>query len=140
MTPEHLGKALLDGVSEGLVVCDASGAIRFWNRGAERIFGYMAGDAIGSSLDIIIPERLRERHWAGWRQAMSDGVTRYGDGVLLCVPASTRSGRHISIEFSITMLSDPEGRVEGVAAIIRDVTAAYEERRRLREALAARDG
>jgi PAS domain S-box-containing protein len=112
--------------------------IRFWNRGAIRIFGFTAEEAIGASLDLIIPERLRNRHWDGYERVMASGETRYGAGDLLAVPAVAKGGRQISVEFTIILLQDSERRVSGMAAILRDVTPRFEELRRLRRELAQR--
>jgi PAS domain S-box-containing protein len=112
--------------------------IRFWNRGAIRIFGFTAEEAIGASLDLIIPERLRNRHWDGYERVMASGETRYGAGDLLAVPAVAKDARQISVEFTIILLQDSERRVSGMAAILRDVTPRFEELRRLRRELAQR--
>ena len=137
--PDALGRLLVEGMPDALLVADAEGMIRFWNDGAERIFGFPAEEAIGQSLDIIVPERLRERHWAGYHRTMRTGRTRYAAGDLLSVPATTRDGRRISVQFSMMPLPAPDGGLHGVAAIMRDVTAEFEERKELRKQLQARD-
>ena len=124
---------------DGVVIVDREGAIRYWNRGAERIFGHPASATIGSSLDVIIPERLRQRHWDGFRAAMARGSTKYGEDDLLAVPATAADGRTVSIEFSVVLLVDGDGAVRHVGAIIRDVTArraAEQDMRRRLEAFA----
>lgn len=124
---------------DGVVIVDREGAIRYWNRGAERIFGHPASATIGSSLDVIIPERLRQRHWDGFRAAMARGSTKYGEDDLLAVPAIAADGRTVSIEFSVVLLVDGDGAVRHVGAIIRDVTArraAEQDMRRRLEAFA----
>ena len=124
---------------DGVVIVDREGAIRYWNRGAERIFGHPASAMIGSSLDVIIPERLRQRHWDGFRAAMARGSTKYGEDDLLAVPAIAADGRTVSIEFSVVLLVDGYGEVHHVGAIIRDVSArraAEQDMRRRLEALA----
>jgi PAS domain S-box-containing protein len=123
---------------DAIVYADAEGVIRFWNRGAERIFGFAEPEAIGSSLDIIIPESLRARHWQGYRTTMRTGNTRYGAGEILAVPAMRKDGRRISIEFTILPFHDEAGGMIGIAAILRDVTMRFEEMRALRRELAAR--
>jgi PAS domain S-box-containing protein len=128
---------ILDGSPDAIVVCEPSGHVEFWNRGAERIFGFSRAEAVGASLDLIIPQRLRVRHWTGWKTAMSTGETRYGEGQLLAVPALRKDGRQISIEFSIQLLRDAYGRVEWVVAIIRDVTERYNRDKALRTELKA---
>jgi PAS domain S-box-containing protein len=135
--PDELARRLLAGMPDGLVVSDADGIIRFWNAGAERIFGFSAGEAIGQSLDIITPEPLRVRHWAGYHETMRTGRTKYGAGDLLSVPAIRKDGRRISIQFSIVPIAGPDGTLQGIAAIMRDVTADFEERKALRRELGA---
>ena len=110
--------------------------ITFWNPGAERIFGFSSAQAVGQSLDLIIPENLRNRHWTGYRHAMATGESRYGHGDLLSVPGLTRDSRRISVEFTIVMLRDANNRPVGTAAILRDVSKRFEETRELRRKLA----
>ena len=121
---------------DAIVVADRQGVIRFWNAGAEATFGYPAAEATGKSLDLIIPESLRQRHWTGYDVAMSRAATKYG-AESLKVPALHQSGRRLSIEFRILLLRDGRGALVGIAAFLRDVTAAWEEQRELRRRLAA---
>jgi PAS domain S-box-containing protein len=111
-----------------VIVADAAGTIRFWNPAAEAMFGLTASDAIGQSLDVIIPEKLRERHWDGYRRVMETGESSYA-GRTLAVPALRADGTRISVEFTVTMLPGEDGSVAGIAAIMRDVTAEWEARR-----------
>ena len=131
-----LADTILATSGDAILATDRDGVIRFWNPGAVRIFGFTEGEAIGGSLDLIIPERLRPRHWDGWRRVISTGQTRYGTGDLLAVPATTKDRRQISVEFAITLLRGSDQQVIGVAAILRDVTARFEETRRLKRQLA----
>ena len=135
--PTRLGQAILDSPADAIVYSDRDGLIRFWNPGAERIFGYAAAEAFGQSLDIIIPEGLRARHWEGYRQVMETGESRYGHGDLLRVPGIRKDGSRLSLEFTIATLRGPEGRIAGIAAVLRDVTAQFNEMRDLRKRLAA---
>ena len=128
-----LGDALLQTMSDAIVASDRDGRIGFWNPGAERIFGFSRTEAIGQSLDLIIPERLRARHWAGYTKVMRTGESRYGHGDLLSVPALRKDGTRLSIEFTIVPLKDEAGAMAGMAAILRDVTARFEEMRALRQ-------
>lgn len=123
--PRDLPGRLLDESPDAILICDRSGIVRYWNAAAERVFGFTATEALGGSMNLIIPERLRARHWVGWESAMKTGVTRYGEGQLLAVPALHKDGRRISIEFSIQFIKDADGQTKWVAAIIRDVTARY---------------
>ena len=105
LDPAHFADRLVSGMSDAIVYADAEGVIRLWNRGAARIFGFAEAEALGSSLDIIIPEGLRERHWQGYRATMRTGQSRYGDGHILSVPALRKDGARISVEFSIVPFS-----------------------------------
>ena len=127
---------LVANAGDAVVVADPTGIIRFWNAAAVRMFGHTEQDAIGASLDIIIPEKLRERHWDGYRQTMASGKTKYGER-LLAVPALRADGTRISVEFTVTLLHDESGGIHGIAAILRDVTARWEERRALERRLQA---
>lgn len=133
---ERFALTLARDASDAIIYADSEGVIRFWNHGAERIFGFAEGEALGRSLDIIIPERLRARHWAGYAATMESGVTRYGSGEILAVPAMHKDGRRISVEFTVLPFRDDAGRMKGIAAILRDVTARFEEMRALRAQLA----
>jgi len=133
---DRIGQTLLTTVSDAIIATDRSGIISFWNPGAERIFRCPAADALGKSLDIIIPENLRGRHWQGWKNSISTGQSQYGAGLLLSVPAQTVDGRVLSIEFTILMMKDADGAVDGVIAVIRDTTLRFEETRILRRQLA----
>ncbi|MBK1838668.1 PAS domain S-box protein [Azospirillum sp. YIM B02556] len=135
---ERLGLALLNSPAEAIVYSDRQGAIRFWNAGAERMFGFTAEDALGQSLDIIIPERQRQRHWEGYDEVMKTGVSRYGSGDLLSVPATRKDGTRISVEFTIVPLKDADGAMLGMAAVMRDVTARFDELKALRRQAAGR--
>ena len=132
-----LGDALLQSMSDAIISSDSDGRITFWNPGAERIFGFSRSEAIGQSLDLIIPERLRARHWEGYTDVMRTGESRYGQGDLLSVPALRKDGTRLSIEFTIVPLKDVAGAMVGMVAILRDVTARFEELRALRQTAGA---
>lgn len=138
IAPEQLRRVLV-AAPDGVVVVDRHGVIRFWNAGAERIFGRSAAEALGQRLDLIIPERHRDRHWEAFDRAVAEGRSRYGPTDLLSVPAIGPGGERIHIEFTATLLSGPGG-VELVGAVIRDVTARRNEERSLRERLKAAEG
>jgi PAS domain S-box-containing protein len=128
--------ALLTSTSDAIIAADKDNIVRFWNPGAERIFGYTCAEAVGQSLDIIIPERLRKRHWDGYQRVMAGGDSRYSHGDILAVPGVKKDGTAISIEFTIAPLTDDAGLLTGMVAVIRDVTAKFEEMRALRRKLA----
>jgi PAS domain S-box-containing protein len=131
---EWICRNIVDGAQDAIIFADADGIVRLWNSGAESIFGYSASEAIGQDLDIIIPEKLKERHRQGYRKAMDTGVSRYMQE-LLAVPALRKDGARISIEFSIVILKSNTGGIVGSAALIRDVTAKWEREKALKEAL-----
>jgi PAS domain S-box-containing protein len=133
----RLARAILSTSSDAIIAADGTGIITFWNPGAERVFGHISSEATGQSLDIIIPERLRDRHWKGYRRVMSGGRSRYESGTLLAVPAIRRDGTRISVEFTIIPLHDKVGDLIGLVAIIRDVTARFEEMQKLKRKCAA---
>ena len=128
-------RQLVNAISDAIVVADASGKITVWNPGAERMFGHTAEEALGQSLDLITPERLRARHWSGYHHTMATGITKYGND-LLKVPAVHKDGRAMSIAFTVAMLFTPEQKVSAIVAVIRDETARFNEERALRKQLA----
>ena len=132
--PTWLCERIVEGSGDAVIFADREGVIRLWNHGAEDIFGYSATEAIGRTLDVIIPEKLRARHWEGYRRVMEIGATRYGRDVL-AVPAVHKDGSRRSIEFTVVLVRDDGGSPVGIAAILRDVTARFEEDRRLRARL-----
>lgn len=132
--PVDLPRRILDGSPDAILICDRSGIVRYWNSAAERVFGFSANDALGVSMDLIIPERLRARHWRAWDVTMTSGVTRYAHGQLLAVPAHHKDGRQVSIEFSLQLIKDIHGQIEWVVAIVRDVTERYDREKALSRA------
>jgi PAS domain S-box-containing protein len=125
---------LVAAVGDAIVVCDAAGAITLWNPAAERIFGFTQAEALGQSLDLIIPQRQRQRHWDGYHKTMETGITRYGNDVLR-VPALRKDGSTLSIAFTVAMLHTPDGKVSAIIAVIRDESARFAEERGLRKRL-----
>jgi len=125
---------LVERAADAIMVCNAAGTITLWNKAAERIFGFTEADALGQSLDMIIPERQRGRHWEGYHKTMATAVTKYGADVLR-VPALHKDGRTLSIAFTVSMLFSDDQKVTGIAAIVRDETARFTEERKLRARL-----
>ena len=130
-----LSQEILALAPDAILFADCDGNIQLWNNGAERIFGYSAAEALGQSLDLIIPEKLRQRHGDGFLKTMATGKTRYGTD-MLAVPAMHRDGSRISVEFTIVLLRDDHGQPRGVAAILRDVTAQRQKEKELQERIA----
>jgi PAS domain S-box-containing protein len=136
MRETDLAAAILASESDAIVATDADGLITFWNPAAIRIFGFSEKEAIGQTLDLIVPENQRARHWDGYKRVMQTGESRYGHGDVLAVPALHKEGKRISVEFTIVLLRDAGGAPIGMAAILRDVSKRFEELRTLRQALA----
>jgi PAS domain S-box-containing protein len=126
---------LVRTMGDAVVVSDADGAIVVWNAAATRLFGFGEEEALGQPLDLIIPDRLRGRHNEGYAKTVATGVTRYGTS-LLKVPALHKDGRQLSIAFTVALLTGPQGEVQGVAAIIRDDTARFNDERTMRRRIA----
>ncbi|HWU38717.1 MAG TPA: PAS domain S-box protein [Candidatus Acidoferrum sp.] len=126
---------IVHNAADAIIAADASGKIRLWNAGAERLFGFSAAEALDQSLDIIIPEAQRQRHWDGYAHVMQTGLTKYGSR-LLRVPAVRKDGRRISIAFTVGLLKDAAGSVEGIFAVMRDDTERWETEKELRRRVA----
>jgi len=126
---------VVEALGDAVVICDRDGVIRFWNAAAAHLFGFSKTDALGKSLDLIIPERLRERHWAGFTRTMATGHTRYQHDVLR-VPAMHKDGRTLSIAFTVGLLLAAQRTLTGLVAVIRDETKRFAEERDLRKRLA----
>ena len=125
---------LLDCIGDAVVVADAHEKIVLWNTAATRIFGYSEEEALGNTLDLIVPERQRQKHNEGYSKSMETGTTRYGTS-LLKVPAKHKDGRTLSIAFTVGMLFDENHQANGVAAVIRDETERFAEERVLKKRL-----
>jgi PAS domain S-box-containing protein len=126
---------LVDVMGDAVIASDADGVITMWNPAAARIFGFTAAEALGQSLDLIIPERQRNRHWDGYHKTMQTGETRYATDVLR-VPAVHKEGRRLSIAFTVALLYSVENKVTGIVAVVRDETTRFNEERSLRKRLA----
>jgi PAS domain S-box-containing protein len=125
----------LEVSQDAILVADHKGVIQYWNSGAERILGFTARDAIGQSMDIFIPEKLRARHWEGYYRVMESGETKYKTG-LLSSPGLTKDGGQVSLEFSMVLLRDEQGNLQGCASIMRDVTERWLKEKELKKRLA----
>ena len=133
---EQFATALVESMPDAVIFADRNGTIVWWNHGATVMFGYSREAALGRTLDIIIPENLRARHWEGYHHTMETGESRYGAQDLLAVPAIRQDGSRLSVEFTIVPFKDSSGRMMGIAAVMRDVTRQFAEARSLRKKLA----
>ncbi|MFH1027939.1 MAG: PAS domain S-box protein [Pseudomonadota bacterium] len=129
---EWLCDRIVAGIGDAVMYSDRQGIIRYWNAAAEKMFGYSVTEALGQSLDLIIPENLRGRHWEGYYRVMESGSSRYSID-LLSAPALRKDGTRLSTEFSMALIRDDEGGILGVAAVIRDVSARWQRERELKE-------
>jgi PAS domain S-box-containing protein len=129
---QALARAILDQAADAVIFSDVEGLIRVWNAAAARIFGFAAEEALGRSLDLIIPEHLRQAHWIGFHRAMQSGATRLGGR-----PTMTRglhqSGMRLYVEMSFAVVRAPSGAIAGSVAVARDATARYEEEKARRQ-------
>ena len=133
--PAWLYQAIAEGNPDAFVFADLEGIIRLWSPGAERLFGYSATETSETSLDLVIPDKLRDRHWQGYRRVMATGTSGYG-AKQLSVPALCKSEERLSIEFSMTLVRNGDGVLLGSGAIIRDVTERLQKEKALRDQLA----
>jgi PAS domain S-box-containing protein len=131
-TQEWLSSVIVSESADAIMFSDREGLIRLWNSGAERMFGHTQAEALGQSLDLIIPENLRGRHWEGYYRVMESGESHYSVD-LLSAPALRKDGTRISTEFSMVLVKGDDGKVLGVAAIIRDVSARWQREKELKE-------
>ena len=129
--------AILDQAPVSLIVADREGRILAWNRASEALFGFAAPEAIGQSLDLIIPEHLRDAHWKGYDRSLASGDTKYA-GQVMTTRAAHKDGRRLYVDFSFSMLKDAGGRVIGAIAAGRDATERFlaERARRAKDASA----
>ena len=130
-----LYRRIVEGVPDAVVFADREGIIRLWNGGAEAMFGFRADEALGRSLDLIIPEKMRKRHWEGYYKVIETGVTRYGKE-LLSVPGIRKDGARVSLEFSVALIPGDDGSMQGIVAVLRDVTERWKKEKKLKDRLA----
>jgi PAS domain S-box-containing protein len=120
----RLCEAVVEQAPDAIIFADAGGVIRLWNHGAESIFGYAAAEVLGANLDVIIPERLRAAHWAGFDKALASGVTKYA-GRVLTTRSVHKEGRKLYVDLSFALLKNPDGTIAGAIAMVRDATDRY---------------
>ena len=128
-------KQLVQAIGDAVVAADPGGAIILWSPAAERLFGHSEQEAMGKSLDLIIPQRQQQRHWDGYHKTMATGQTRYGNDVLR-VPALHKDGHTLSIAFTVALLHSADGKVSAIVAVVRDESKRFEEERQLKKRLA----
>jgi PAS domain S-box-containing protein len=128
-------RQVVEAIGDAVIVSDPGGTIVLWNPAATRMFGFTEADALGKSLDTIVPQRQQQRHWDGYNKTMATGQTRYGNDVLR-VPAVHKDGRTLSIAFTVALLHSADGKVSAIVAAVRDESARFAEERNLKKRLA----
>jgi PAS domain S-box-containing protein len=126
--PASLSRLILEQMADAVIYANASGIIELWNAAAVSLFGYGPGEAIGQSLDLIIPAHLQERHWHGFRTAMDTGVTRL-EGCPTVTRAQHQSGNALYVEMTFALVEAPAVAPCGAVAVARDVTARVKQQR-----------
>jgi PAS domain S-box-containing protein len=132
MTSNFDHQQLVENAADAIMACDAAGKITLWNAASSRMFGFSEQEAMGQSLDIIIPQRQQARHWEGYHVTMASGITKYGSSVLR-VPAVHKDGHTLSIAFTVSLLHTPDGKVSAIVAVVRDESVKFAEERALRK-------
>ena len=126
---------ILQSMPEALIFADLQGIIQRWNPGAENVFGFTSAEAVGQSLDLIIPERMRKAHWEGFNKAIERGGTLPGRTSAI-TRAIHKSGEPFYVDMSFAMVKDQAGKLIGAMAVARDATKRFQEEKELRRQLA----
>lgn len=132
MTSNFDHQQLVESAADAIMACDAAGKITLWNAASARMFGFTEAEALGQSLDIIIPQRQQARHWEGYHVTMASGITKYGSSVLR-VPAVHKDGHTLSIAFTVSLMHSSEGKVSAIVALVRDESVKFAEERALKK-------
>ena len=127
MISSDLAERILDSAGDAIIFADGAGAIRRWSRAATALFGFTAEEALGKSLEIIIPDHLRAAHWRGFDAAINSGALRL-EGRPTLTRATHKSGRKLYVELTFALVSDG-ATAEGAVAVARDVTERVERER-----------
>lgn len=110
--------AILAQLPDAVVYSDTNGKVLVWNDAATRLFGFTAEEALGQSLDVIIPERFRRAHWEGFDRAVRTGQVRHPGEVRL-TRSLHKDGRKLYITTVFGLVYAADGSVEGVVATAR---------------------
>lgn len=135
LTLESAAPHILRCMPEALIFCDLEGIIRVWNGGAEKVFGWSAAEAVGQSLDLIIPERMRKAHWDGFNQALERGGVKPGRTSMI-TRSLHKSVEFIYVDMSFEMVRDESGKMLGSMAVAREATKRFNDEKALRKQLA----
>ncbi|RYE71812.1 MAG: PAS domain S-box protein [Oxalobacteraceae bacterium] len=131
-----VASAILAGMQEAVICADLNGIIQVWNHGAETVFGFTSEEAVGQSVDIIIPEKLRAAHWAGFNKAVEHGDILSAPGARM-TRGLKKNGEQLYVEMSFAMVKSQTGEVIGSIAVARDATERFLADRAARQQAAA---
>ncbi|RYF14162.1 MAG: PAS domain S-box protein [Comamonadaceae bacterium] len=124
LSDPRLLQAVLDGLPDAFVLADVQGVIHAWNPAAQRLFGFTREEAVGENLNLIVPERFRAAHDAGFARAIATGELRVA-GRVMRTRANHKDGRKLYVDFAFALLKDAQGSVVGVYSTARDATEAH---------------
>ncbi len=134
---DSIAAGVVKAIPEAIIFADLKGAVRYWNRGAAEIFGFTADEAMGQSLDLIIPERMRQAHWDGYYKAIELGDTYSGRGSRVTRSLHKEEGRSLYVDMSFAIVKDNDGKVIGSLAVARDATERFTAEKEMRKQIAA---
>jgi PAS domain S-box-containing protein len=106
--------------TQATIVADRDGIIREWNLAAERIFGFSAAEAIGQTLDLVVPEEERADHWRNYRRVIATNIINYSPDHILDVEGLRKDGSHVPLDAMLKPIRDPSGRITGITALLRE--------------------
>ncbi len=132
---QDLNRLILEQMADAMVFADPAGVMRQWNAGAEALFGFSREEAIGQSLDLIIPEHLREAHWTAYYRALEEGETKYGRQPLFTRTAH-KDGTTFYVDMGLAVVIGDDGTVQGAVALLRDATERRNREREMRKRIA----
>lgn len=124
---------ILAAMQEAVIYADLDGTILVWNHGAELVFGFSAAEAVGQSIDLVVPEKMRKAHWEGFNKAIVHGDILSARGARM-TRALQKSGEPLYVDMSFAMVHDPAGKLTGSIAVARDATARFIAERAARQA------
>ena len=132
MDKAELATLLQDQAPDAVIFAGTNGVIEVWNSAASTLFGFSSDEALGHSLDLIIPERFRDAHWKGFERALADGDTKYR-GQVLPTRSQRKDGTTIYVELTFAIVKNASGGVIGALAHARDITERFLKEREQRQ-------
>lgn len=118
---QAIAQAALAPGPHAVISADRDGIIRDWNEIAEHIFGHSAGQAIGQTLDLIVPKEERADHWRGFRRVIATGVLNYRPDHVLDIEGLRRDGTRVMLDAALIGIADEAGGLVGITAVMREV-------------------